>query len=120
MPFGFKNQIILSSINFTQSHMQKAISILCESKFDRLVELINAIPGLSCRKPHGAFYVMMNIRGITGKRCHGTELTGSTAIAEALDSFPDDIPDVYREAISIEAEDLRDNVGNRSPRYAFM
>ena len=42
------------------------------------------------------------------------------AIAEALDSFPDDIPDVYREAISIEAEDLRDNVGNRSPRYAFM
>ena len=42
------------------------------------------------------------------------------AIAEALDSFPDDIPDVYREAISIEAEELRDNVGNRSPRYAFM
>lgn len=41
MPFGFKNQIILSSINFTQSHMQKAISILCESKFDRLVELID-------------------------------------------------------------------------------
>ena len=42
------------------------------------------------------------------------------AIAEALDSFPDDIPDVYREAISIEAEGFRDNVGNRSPRYAFM
>ena len=55
-----------------------------EQRRDRLVELINAIPGLSCRKPHGAFYVMMNIRGITGKRCHGTELTGSTAIAEAL------------------------------------
>ena len=55
-----------------------------EQRRDRLVELINAIPGLSCRKPHGAFYVMMNIRGITGKCCHGTELTGSTAIAEAL------------------------------------
>ena len=27
---------------------------------------------------------MMNIRGITGKRYHGTELSGSTAIAEAL------------------------------------
>ena len=49
-----------------------------------VVELINAIPGLSCRKPHGAFYVMMNIRGITGKRCHGKVLSGSTAIAEAL------------------------------------
>ena len=30
------------------------------------------------------FYVMMNIRGITGKRCHGKVLSGSTAIAEAL------------------------------------
>lgn len=38
-----------------------------EQRRDRLVELINAIPGLSCRKPHGAFYVMMNIRGITGQ-----------------------------------------------------
>ena len=55
-----------------------------EKRRDAMVEKINAIPGLSCRKPHGAFYVMMNIRGITGKRCHGTELTGSTAIAEAL------------------------------------
>ena len=42
------------------------------------------------------------------------------AIAEALDSFPDDVSDVYHEAISIEAEEMRDNAGNRSPRYAFM
>ena len=42
------------------------------------------------------------------------------AIADALDTFPDDVSDVYREAISIEAADLRENVGNRSPRYAFM
>lgn len=40
MPFGFKNQVILASINFTQKHMEQAIEILCESKFDRLVELI--------------------------------------------------------------------------------
>lgn len=41
MPFGFKNQVILASINFTQSHMEKAITILCESNFDELVELID-------------------------------------------------------------------------------
>lgn len=41
MPFGFKNQVILSSINFTQKHMETAIELLCESKFDRLVELID-------------------------------------------------------------------------------
>ena len=41
MPFGFKNQVIMASINFTQKHMEKAIRLLCESKFDSLVELID-------------------------------------------------------------------------------
>lgn len=41
MPFGFKNQVILASINFTQAHMETAIELLCESKFDKLVELID-------------------------------------------------------------------------------
>lgn len=41
MPFGFKNQVILASINFTQNHMEEAIEILCESNFDELVELID-------------------------------------------------------------------------------
>lgn len=40
MPFGFKNQVIFASINFTQKHMEKAIEILAESRFDELVELI--------------------------------------------------------------------------------
>ncbi len=41
MPFGFKNQVILSSINFTRKHMEQAIEILCESEFGSLVELID-------------------------------------------------------------------------------
>ena len=41
MPFGFKNQIIFASINFTRKHMEAAINLLCESKFDSLVELID-------------------------------------------------------------------------------
>ncbi|MDE6470412.1 MAG: hypothetical protein K2L19_05265 [Eubacterium sp.] len=41
MPFGFKNQVILASINFTQKHMEQAIEILCKSNFDELVELID-------------------------------------------------------------------------------
>ena len=34
--------------------------------------------------PSGAFYVMMNIRGILGKFFNGKPLDDSTAIAEAL------------------------------------
>ena len=41
MPFGFKNHVILASINFTQKHMEEAIRILSESKFNELVELID-------------------------------------------------------------------------------
>ena len=41
MPFGFKNHVILSSINFTQKHMEEAIRLLCTSCFDELVALID-------------------------------------------------------------------------------
>ncbi|MFI3238672.1 MAG: hypothetical protein R3Y47_11740 [Lachnospiraceae bacterium] len=41
MPFGFKNQIILSSINFRQAHMEKAIEVLEDSKFGDVVALID-------------------------------------------------------------------------------
>lgn len=41
MPFGFKNHVIFASINFTQKHMEEAIRILCESRFNELVELID-------------------------------------------------------------------------------
>ncbi len=41
MPFGFKNHVIMSSINFTRAHMEKAIEILCESRFDEIVSLID-------------------------------------------------------------------------------
>lgn len=41
MPFGFKNHLIFGSINFRQDHMEKAIKILCESDYDKIVELID-------------------------------------------------------------------------------
>ncbi len=41
MPFGFKNQIILSSINFRQEHMERAIKLLVDSDYDKIVELID-------------------------------------------------------------------------------
>lgn len=40
MPFGFRNQMIFASINFTQKHMEKAIEILAKSNYDEIVELI--------------------------------------------------------------------------------
>ena len=41
MPFGFENHLIFGSINFRQDHMEKAIRLLAESRYDRIVELID-------------------------------------------------------------------------------
>lgn len=55
---------------------------------DYMVDRINAIPNLSCRKPEGAFYVMVNISNLFGKVFHGKEITNSVDFAEyLLDSF---------------------------------
>jgi len=41
MPFGFENHMIFASINFRQEHMEKAIEILADSRYDEIVELID-------------------------------------------------------------------------------
>ena len=41
MPFGFENHLIFGSINFRQSHMEEAIRLLLESRYNELVGLID-------------------------------------------------------------------------------
>ena len=50
----------------------------------RIVELINEIPGLSCKPPKGAFYVMMNIGGVFGKRYNGAPIIDSMSFTQLL------------------------------------
>ncbi len=41
MPFGFENHLIFGSINFRQCHMERAIELLAESRYNEIVELID-------------------------------------------------------------------------------
>ena len=41
MPFGFENHLIFASINFRREHMEKAIEVLVDTKYDEVVELID-------------------------------------------------------------------------------
>ena len=50
----------------------------------RIVKLINEIPGLSCKPPKGAFYVMMNIGGVFGKRYNGAPIVDSMSFTQLL------------------------------------
>ncbi|WP_094546612.1 pyridoxal phosphate-dependent aminotransferase [Petroclostridium xylanilyticum] len=51
---------------------------------DYMVDRINSIEGLSCSKPQGAFYVMMNIKSILGKEFYGRVITNSDEFADVL------------------------------------
>ncbi|MBV7274927.1 pyridoxal phosphate-dependent aminotransferase [Clostridium sp. PL3] len=49
-----------------------------------MVNKINLIDGLSCMNPEGAFYVMMNISKIFGKKCNKNEIKDSISFSEQL------------------------------------
>ena len=49
---------------------------------DFFVAAINAIDGVSCRMPHGAFYIMMNIDGVLGKKFEGETVKNADDFAK--------------------------------------
>ncbi len=53
-----------------------------ERRRNYMVKRINEIDGVSCIMPEGAFYVMMNISRLIGKKCGGEEITGSDSFAQ--------------------------------------
>ncbi len=60
--------------------MRKAF---CERR-DYMVERINSIRGVSCKKPQGAFYVLMNISALKGQKLGGKLIQTSDDFAEVL------------------------------------
>ena len=51
---------------------------------DYMVDRINSIEGVSCRKPQGAFYVLMNISKLKGRTLGGVAIQTSDDLANAL------------------------------------
>ncbi|MBQ4518876.1 MAG: pyridoxal phosphate-dependent aminotransferase [Clostridia bacterium] len=60
--------------------MRKAF---CERR-NYMVERINSINGVSCKKPQGAFYVLMNISALKGKTLAGKLIESSDDFAEVF------------------------------------
>ena len=55
-----------------------------ESRRDFFVERLNQITGVSCQKPDGAFYIMMNCRGLFGRQLHGKRIDTVDDFAEVF------------------------------------
>ncbi len=48
---------------------------------DYMIETINSINGVSCKKPNGAFYIMMSIKGLIGKELYGKVINNADDFA---------------------------------------
>jgi aspartate aminotransferase len=55
-----------------------------EKRRDYIYERINAMDGLSCRKPDGAFYIMLNIEKQIGRTLGGKQIRSSDDFSLAL------------------------------------
>ena len=55
-----------------------------EERRDYIVQRMNSIPGVSCIKPNGAFYVMMNIEKLIGRTIGGKLITNDDDFAVAF------------------------------------
>lgn len=55
-----------------------------ELRRNYIVERMNAIPGVNCIKPEGAFYVMMNLKRLIGKTIQGVEITNDDVFADVF------------------------------------
>ncbi|MDO4269629.1 MAG: pyridoxal phosphate-dependent aminotransferase [Eubacteriales bacterium] len=53
-----------------------------ETRRDHLVERMNRIAGVSCIKPQGAFYVMMNMKHFLGKTMYGQTIESAEDFAQ--------------------------------------
>lgn len=62
----------------------KAMRQAFEERRNYLVERMNQIDGVSCIKPEGAFYVMMNIEKLLGKTIHGEVIHSSDDFSTAF------------------------------------
>ena len=55
-----------------------------EERRNYIVKRINAMDGVSCIKPEGAFYVMMNVEKQLGRTIHGERINSSDDFSAAL------------------------------------
>ncbi len=73
----------IAALNASEDTLNEMVSAFKERR-DYMVEKINSIENLSCLKPQGAFYVMVNISKLIGKTINGKVINNSIEFADYL------------------------------------
>lgn len=72
-PCAVSQKAALAALNGSQEKVETMRQAF-EARRNAMVEGMNAIPGVSCIMPEGAFYVMMNLKDILGRTLHGVKV----------------------------------------------
>ena len=80
-PSTISQQAAITALTGPQEDMQ-VMKQAFEQRRDHLVERMNQIEGVSCIKPEGAFYVMMNMTGFLGKTMYGKVIESAEDFAQ--------------------------------------
>ncbi len=75
----------VEALNGDQSSVE-TMRVEYEKRRDYMVERINSIDGISCRKPDGAFYIFMNMKELLGKEHYGKVIN---TVSELCDDILD-------------------------------
>ncbi len=70
----------ITALNDDQSEIDD-MRVVFEERRNHLVERMNKVAGISCIKPEGAFYVMMNMKHFIGKTMYGKVIETDTDFA---------------------------------------
>lgn len=73
----------IAALKGSQEPIDEMISAFKERR-EFMVDKINSIPNLSCLKPQGAFYVMINISKLLGSKLNGYNINTSIDFADYL------------------------------------
>ena len=82
-PNSIAQYACIAALNGGDASVQQMVGEFAKRR-QLIVDKIRAISGLSCLSPDGAFYVMMNVQGIVGKKYNGQKISGSMDFASYL------------------------------------
>lgn len=82
-PTSISQKASVEALIGPQEEVKKMVSAFQERR-DYIVNRLNEIPGVSCYKPVGAFYVFPNFSSYYGKSFKGRKISNSTELADFL------------------------------------
>jgi aspartate aminotransferase len=82
-PTSIAQKAAVEALNGSQEAVA-AMVVEFEKRRTYIVDRLNAIPGVSCFRSTGAFYVFPNFSGVYGKSFNGRKITNSTEFAAYL------------------------------------